>query len=147
MKRTLAHAFAAATCAAALGLGLSGTATAGPVPVPVTGPEAPAAEWAPKPPTRLHLTVTDSAGVEKDVFLGCRPNGGNHPKADLACDALHDSAGDFDKLKGELRSCTQQYDPVTAKAEGTFNDTPVSWTKTFGNACEMEAATAPVFVF
>ncbi|MER7514918.1 SSI family serine proteinase inhibitor [Streptomyces sp. NPDC126499] len=143
MKRTLAYALSAATCAVALGLGLPGAATA----VPVPGENPAAAEWAPKPPTRLHLTVTDSAGVAKDVFLGCRPNGGNHPSPDAACDALHVAAGDFGKLKGELRACTQQQDPVTAKAEGTFNDVPVSWTKTFGNACEMEAATAPVFVF
>ncbi|MET9950232.1 SSI family serine proteinase inhibitor [Streptomyces sp. NPDC006339] len=144
MKRNLAYGFAAATCAAALGLGLSGAATAGPVP----GENPAAAEWAPKPPTRLHLTITDAAGVEKDVFLGCRPNGGNHPKADLACDALHDSAGDFDKLKGERDTiCTAEHAPVTAKAEGTFNDAPVTWSKTFGNACELKAKTAPVFAF
>lgn len=138
MKRTLAHPLAAATL---VGLALTGTATATPGPGDSTA-------TAPKPPTRLHLTVTDSAGVAKDVFLGCRPTGGNHPDAALACDALHDAGGDFDKLKGDPDAiCTTEYDPVTAKAEGTYNEVPVSWEKEFGNACELNARTTPVFAF
>ncbi|MFD0148360.1 SSI family serine proteinase inhibitor [Streptomyces sp. NPDC055721] len=138
MKRTLAYPLAVATL---VGLGLTGAATAAP------GPGDPATT-APKPPTRLHLTVTDSSGVAKDVFLGCRPTGGNHPAAALACDALHDADGDFDKLKGDPDMiCTDEYDPVTARAEGTYNEVPVSWAKEFGNACELKAKTTPVFAF
>ncbi|MET9372863.1 SSI family serine proteinase inhibitor [Streptomyces sp. NPDC003035] len=130
MKSTLAYGLAAATFAG-LGLGL-----------------ASAADAVPKPPTRLHLTVTDAEGVAKDVFLGCRPTGGNHPNAAAACDALHDAGGELDKLKGGADVvCTTEYDPVTVTAEGTFNDAPLSWKKEFGNACELNARTGAVFAF
>ncbi|MEU5215428.1 SSI family serine proteinase inhibitor [Streptomyces sp. NPDC020807] len=144
MKRTLAYpALAVVTL---LGLGLTGPAAASPDPGDTAAVEA--AVTAPTPATRLHLTVTDATGAVTEVFLGCRPTGGNHPSATLACGALHEVAGDLDALKGDPdMPCTDEYAPVTATAEGTYDKVPVAWEKTYGNACELKAATTPVFAF
>ncbi|MFB7517728.1 SSI family serine proteinase inhibitor [Streptomyces sp. NPDC056144] len=147
MKRTLGSLALPLAATTLLGLGLTASATASPDPgdtLATTG-TVPAA---PTPATRLHLTVTDAAGVVTDVFLGCRPTGGNHPSAELACGALHEVGGDFDALKGDPdMPCTDEYAPVTATAEGTYDKVPVSWEKVFGNACELTAGTTPVFAF
>ncbi|MEU6881877.1 SSI family serine proteinase inhibitor [Streptomyces sp. NPDC046712] len=129
MKSTLAYALAAATLA---GLGLAG-----------------AADATPKPLTRILLTITSGAtGDVKEVYLGCRPTGGNHPNAALACDALHDAGGDFDKLTTAPDAiCPMIYEPVVAEAVGIFDNAPVRWKKQFGNSCDLNAKTGKVFAF
>ncbi|MGW6564497.1 SSI family serine proteinase inhibitor [Streptomyces sp. NPDC054975] len=129
MKSTLAFTLATATLA---GLALTGTADA-----------------APTPATRILLTITsDGTGDAREVWLGCRPTGGNHPEAEAACEELHLAAGDFDRLGGTREAaCPMIHDPVTATAEGTFNKQPVMWKKTFGNTCELNATTGKVFAF
>ncbi|MFG2642609.1 SSI family serine proteinase inhibitor [Streptomyces sp. NPDC048370] len=130
MKSTLAFTLATATLT---GLALTGTADAA----------------APTPATRILLTVTSEAtGDATEVWLGCRPTGGNHPEAEAACDEIHVAAGDFDQLVGNPAAiCPMVYDPVTATAEGTYNKKPVTWKKTFSNACLLQAATGKVFAF
>lgn len=132
MKSTLA--FALATVAFA-GPGLGGTADA--------------ATHVPTPATRILLTVTSEAtGDMKEVWLGCRPTGGNHPNAEAACEELALVEGDFDKLSGNAdKACALIYDPHTVTADGTFNKKAVSWKKTFGNECELNAKTGAVFAF
>ncbi|MCT4357690.1 subtilase-type protease inhibitor [Streptomyces sp. Je 1-79] len=130
MKST--HALAVATATVA-GLGL-----------------ASAADAAPTPPTRIFLTITSGAtGDVKEVYLGCGPTGGNHPQAEVACTALDDAGGDFDRLKGGDADvmCPMVYEPVVAEAQGTFDNVPVGWKKTFGNTCELNAKTGTVFAF
>jgi hypothetical protein len=129
MKSTLAFAVATATVA---GFGLAGPAGA-----------------APTPPTRILLTITSGAtGDVKEVYLGCGPTWGDHPQAELACGALNDARGDFEKLKGDADvMCPMVYEPVVAEAQGTFDGVPVGWKKKFGNACELNAATGTVFAF
>ncbi|MDT9690548.1 SSI family serine proteinase inhibitor [Streptomyces sp. P9(2023)] len=130
MKSTLAFALAAVALAAP---GLGGTADAA----------------APTPATRILLTVTSEAtGDVTEVYLGCRPTGGNHPVAETACDELQLANGDFDQLAGNAdKACPMIYDPVTVTAVGTFNKVPVDWKKTFGNGCELNAKTGHVFAF
>ncbi|MFE5484961.1 SSI family serine proteinase inhibitor [Streptomyces sp. NPDC056527] len=129
MKSTLAFAVATATVA---GFGLAG-----------------AADPAPTPPTRIFLTITSGAtGDVKEVYLGCGPTGGNHPQAEVACGAVNDARGDFEKLKGDADVvCPMVYEPVVAEAQGTFDDVPVGWKKEFGNTCELNAETGTVFAF
>ncbi|WP_329117384.1 SSI family serine proteinase inhibitor [Streptomyces sp. NBC_01353] len=129
MKSTLAFAVATATVA---GLGLAG-----------------AEDAAPTPPTRIFLTITSGAtGDVKEVYLGCGPTGGNHPQGEVACGALNDARGDFEKLKGDADVvCPMVYEPVVAEAQGTFDGVPVGWKKEFGNTCELNARTGTVFAF
>lgn len=129
MKNTLAFAVATATVA---GLGL-----------------ASAADAAPTPPTRIFLTITSGAtGDVKEVYLGCGPTGGNHPQAEVACGALTEAGGDFEKLQGRTDMvCPMIYEPVVAEAQGTFDGVPVGWKKNFGNTCELNAKTGTVFAF
>ncbi|MFJ3585836.1 SSI family serine proteinase inhibitor [Streptomyces sp. NPDC090127] len=130
MKSTLAFTLATTTLA---GLALVGTADAA----------------APNPATRFVLTVTSEAtGDVTEVWLACRPTDGNHPAAETACEDLDLANGEFDKLTGNPdRACALVYEPVTATAVGTFDETPVSWKKTFGNSCELTAGTGTVFAF
>ncbi|MFD0143737.1 MULTISPECIES: SSI family serine proteinase inhibitor [unclassified Streptomyces] len=129
MKSTLPLAVATATVA---GLGL-----------------ASAADAAPTPPTRIFLTITSGAtGDVKEVYLGCGPTGGNHPRAESACVALDEAGGDFDRLEGQSDMvCPMIYEPVVAEAQGTYDNVPVGWKREFGNACELNAKTGTVFAF
>ncbi|MFJ9520738.1 SSI family serine proteinase inhibitor [Kitasatospora sp. NPDC101801] len=79
--------------------------------------------------------------------LSCdgRP-GGSHPDPVPACAALTEADGDLDRLTGRPGSaCAAVHAPVTATAEGSWHGIPVKWARTFGNACALRAATAPVF--
>ncbi|WP_189600819.1 SSI family serine proteinase inhibitor [Streptomyces lateritius] len=93
---------------------------------------------------RLHLTVTGSTGTTKEAWLGCRPTGGNHPAPEAACDAVREAGDDFDELVGVAAAdCPMDYDLVEASAKGTLDSKPLDWKKTFPNACELNAETAP----
>ena len=84
----------------------------------------------------------------EQVTLTCDPAGGSHPASVEACAALATSDGALDKLAGDPGVfCTKIYDPVTATAAGTWRGRNFQWQKTFGNTCELRAATTPVFDF
>lgn len=101
------------------------------------------------PDTSLTLTVTTAGGDAESVRLTCEPAGGSHPNAESACAEIHAAHGDFDGLPGdsEQTACTMIYQPVTAVAEGTWQDESVSWEHEFGNACTLRTATGTVFLF
>ncbi|MFF9016215.1 SSI family serine proteinase inhibitor [Streptomyces sp. NPDC014870] len=135
MKSTLAFTLATAAVA---GAALTGVALAG-----TAGAAAPA------PATQLLLTVTsDATGDIEAALLGCRPTGGNHPEAETACEELRTAGGDFEQLPVTPDAiCPMVYDPVTARAEGTYDHEPVTWKKTYANACLLNVETGKVFAF
>ncbi|MET9508406.1 SSI family serine proteinase inhibitor [Streptomyces flavidovirens] len=103
----------------------------------------------PTPPHGLFLTVSGSGSTWiRGVVLQCVPRpAGPHPEASDACAALDRAKGDFDKLPGNPRACTKQYEPVTVSASGNWRGLPTSWHKTYPNACVLDTATGPVFRF
>ncbi|SEG93113.1 Subtilisin inhibitor-like [Thermomonospora echinospora] len=99
--------------------------------------------------THLKLTVTyPGAPVSsaRTVTLRCDPAGRDHPHAAAACADLDRSHGRF--LHDPRQTiCTMEYRPVTAKATGRWQGRAVSFTKSFPNACVMDARTGAVFRF
>ncbi|MFI6644079.1 SSI family serine proteinase inhibitor [Streptomyces sp. NPDC050504] len=96
----------------------------------------------------LLLTVSGSQNTWiRGTLLDCPPRFSPHPQARAACDAITWARGDLDALPGDPHPCTDEYDPVTVTAEGTWRSGRVSWSRTFPNACDMDAATGPVFRF
>ncbi|MZD10677.1 protease inhibitor SIL-V5 [Streptomyces sp. SID5785] len=110
-------------------------------------PAAGAAE--PVPRDGLYLTVSGAGDTwTRGVRLECTPGpGGHHPYATESCTALHAAGGDPDALEGQPYRCTDEQDPVTATAHGTFEGRTVNWRRTFPNACTLESATGDVFRF
>ncbi|MCM6776379.1 subtilase-type protease inhibitor [Nocardia sp. CDC159] len=105
-------------------------------------------------PSVLVLTVAggdslESAASQRVVLLLCAPVvWGTHPKAGAACDELGAAGGDFTTLQGPpLRVCTQDYNPVTIAADGTWNGTSVRYRQTYPNACAMGDRSVSVFEF
>ncbi|WP_433733660.1 SSI family serine proteinase inhibitor [Nocardia sp. CA-129566] len=101
--------------------------------------------------SELSLSVSNgdaqSSGAEQ-VTLTCDPAGGNHPAASEACAALTLAGGVIDKIAGSPGVlCPKIYAPVTATAAGTWHGRNFQWQKTFGNTCELHAATTPLFDF
>ncbi|RDI44509.1 subtilase-type protease inhibitor [Nocardia mexicana] len=101
------------------------------------------------PAAESQVTLTVARGeagapVEREVALSCQPRGGTHPDVDAACEALAAVDGDFDALRAQEspRMCTKIWDPVTVTATGQWNGRPVDYTRTFGNSCEREGASA-----
>ncbi|WP_372343114.1 SSI family serine proteinase inhibitor [Streptomyces sp. KL116D] len=103
----------------------------------------------PAPPRGLFLTVSgDDNTWIRGVLLRCEPElAGHHPYAAEACAALDDASGDLDELRGEPRTCTKEFNPVTVSATGTHRGRLTAWHKTFANACALDAATGHVFRF
>ncbi|WP_327366010.1 SSI family serine proteinase inhibitor [Streptomyces sp. NBC_01217] len=97
----------------------------------------------------LFLTVSGSDNTWiRGVRLLCpAAPGAHHPHAAAACAAIDEAGGDMDRLPGDPHLCTMELDPVTATATGTWNGRAVNWQHTFGNACELEAATGVVARF
>ncbi|MBF5029265.1 MULTISPECIES: SSI family serine proteinase inhibitor [unclassified Micromonospora] len=131
--------FARRTAAAALAAVLGGLAA----------PASPA-QAAPRPgpetPSVLLLTVDDGAGPRATV-LTCGPTGGLHPDPITACRLVARVDGDLDALDVHGAPCTSQYAPVVARAVGIWQTRPISYTRTFGNACLMQRTTASLFTF
>lgn len=89
-----------------------------------------------------HRVLTLTAGA-KTTVLDCT-NSLQTP----ACAALEKAGGDPAKLEPkEGVMCTMQFDPVTATASGTWKGVPITFERTYGDACEMSAETGPVFAF
>ncbi|MHC5258127.1 subtilase-type protease inhibitor [Streptomyces sp. UC4497] len=110
---------------------------------------APAAHAGAEQPRGLFLTVSRAENTwVRGVLLRCTPEpSGHHPYAAEACAALDEAGGDLDALPVEQQICTKEYDPVTVAATGTYRGKAITWDKTFGNACEMNASTGHVFRF
>ncbi|MER6911242.1 SSI family serine proteinase inhibitor [Streptomyces sp. NPDC000594] len=138
---------------ALLGAGtLPAQATAAPA-TPATAPVARAVAEATADATAqvgpgLLLTLSGpGSGGARSVRLQCDPPGGSHPRPLAACGELAEAGGDPDALAGEPGFCPLNHDPVTASAYGEFMGQPLSWRKTFTNACALRRATTPVFDF
>jgi hypothetical protein len=94
------------------------------------------------------LTMADGgARAAVSVTLTCDPTGGNHPKGEDACDALHSAGGDFSKLPKRKQSCTLEYAPVEVSAKGQWRGKPVEFHTKFSNRCEASAESSGVFDF
>ncbi|MFI9584544.1 subtilase-type protease inhibitor [Streptomyces sp. NPDC052236] len=139
----------AASIATATALVLTGTAAAGVAHAQPAGLYAPSA---------LVLAIgkgerAATATVERAVTLNCAPRPtGTHPAPASACAELRSVDGRFAALTEEpsQKMCTRQWDPVVVTAQGVWDGKHVSWSATFGNACEMEgtlAESSTVFAF
>ncbi|MFI8963819.1 subtilase-type protease inhibitor [Streptomyces sp. NPDC053493] len=142
--RTLgATAFATATGLALVGTALTGSGTAEAAPTSLY------------PPSALVLTIghgshPKTATVVRAVTLTCSPApAGSHPAAAEACDELAAANGDFGRLTvlRDGHPCTREWNPVTVTGDGVWQGRRVSWTATYGNACELRARTAESTVF
>jgi Subtilisin inhibitor-like len=97
-------------------------------------------------PRSLILTV-EQGGQDDSVTLRCDPASGPHPRSLEACKALTAVKGDPSKLPEEPRTCTREYDPVTATARGVWDGAAVNYQRGFSNRCELIRATGPLFDF
>ncbi|GGQ85321.1 SSI family serine proteinase inhibitor [Couchioplanes azureus] len=108
---------------------------------------------APTPPpsgSALVLAVvpaTQSTVPPRITSLQCSPDGGAHPAAAAACADLRAVDGDLTALTAHGGICTQEYQPVTAFAAGSWQGRPVTYRKTFSNHCILLDATGDVFDF
>lgn len=113
----------------------------------ITVPAA-AANAEPMPASFVHLTVRDDhSGGFHTTSLTCQPSGGHHPKADQACESLFEARGKFDSLRSQKAQCPLIYKPVTVSAHGSWQQTPIHFTKTFSNACVAKSQTEAIFDF
>ncbi|MPY64090.1 SSI family serine proteinase inhibitor [Streptomyces spongiae] len=96
----------------------------------------------------LYVTVTqgdnDRSGEIRDTVLLCGPPQG-HRQAVRACKELREADGDIARIPRKNVYCPMIYAPVTASARGQWDGRTVTYTKTFPNACLMEANTGAVF--
>ncbi|GAA3116272.1 SSI family serine proteinase inhibitor [Streptosporangium carneum] len=121
-------------------------------PVPIT--PIPIRPIGVKPPFRVRaLVLTFAYGespvpVARHALLECDPPRGTHPDPVAACEALILAHGDparLEPLPGVR--CTEQYDPVTVTATGTWDGRFIRFEQTYGNGCQLYVATGPVFSF
>ena len=113
---------------------------------------APAVPQPAEPRSSLSLTVSQGEAPDPDTprraTLQCDPPGGTHPSPAAACGRLAQAGGDPNRLDADPdTSCAAIYDPVTATAAGAWEGRPVDWQRTYGNDCELQRATTPVFDF
>ena len=108
---------------------------------------AAAAAGAARPRTELTLAYMAEAGYATAVTLRCNPPGGAHPKPAAACHTLRTVEGRPARLKPARMMCTMIYAPITAQIAGRWRGKKVSWSKTYGNTCEMTRATGVLFRF
>ncbi|MFE9774706.1 subtilase-type protease inhibitor [Streptomyces sp. NPDC005931] len=144
MRNTARWATTLGLTAAAVCAPLAGTAMAAPG-------TAPSALYA---PSALVLTVGHGESAitttpERAVTLTCSPApSGTHPAAASACHELRRVDGDMDALTmREGVFCTKQYDPVVVTVQGVWQGERVSYERTFGNQCEMNAYGSSLFAF
>ncbi|MEU6883411.1 subtilase-type protease inhibitor [Streptomyces sp. NPDC046712] len=107
------------------------------------------------PPSALVLAIgrgesAATATVDRAVTLSCAPTAsGTHPSPASACAELSAVEGDFAQLTmmGNSSPCTHVWDPVTVTGDGIWEGKRVSWSATYGNACEMNVGMARNSVF
>ena len=105
---------------------------------------------APGTPTSvLVLTVAYDRNTGEAHSLICDPTGGDHPKAQAACDEITAANGDFDNLPGDPDNyaCPMIDLPVTASVAGSWQGSEVEWRHTYTNDCWMHKDTGSVFDF
>jgi Subtilisin inhibitor-like len=100
-----------------------------------------------QPRTDLTLAYMAEAGYATAVTLRCDPPGGAHPEPSAACRALRTVGGRPSRLKPARIMCTMIYAPITAQITGRWRGKKISWSKTYGNTCEMTRATGVLFRF
>jgi hypothetical protein len=102
-----------------------------------------------KPTMVLSLTPKDSLSIGHRVTLGCDTDAttGTHPRRDLACSAIDLARGEFEQLPATGQNCPMIYDPVVARATGTWHGKPVTFENTFVNSCAAAAESGDVFRF
>lgn len=97
----------------------------------------------------LVLTVTHPEATTSStsmVVLSCDPAGGSHPTPAAACAELEARDGSITRDPGDTM-CPMIYRPVTVEANGTWRGASVEFERTYGNDCQMTAATGTVFAF
>jgi hypothetical protein len=101
-----------------------------------------------KPGASFEMTYKTTGGYTYSVDVTCKPAGGTHSDPAGVCKALDQAGGDFDMVTPwPDRVCTAEYAPVTLGAKGHWLGEKFSWSKTFGNKCEAQVATAGIFDF
>ncbi|MER5649513.1 SSI family serine proteinase inhibitor [Streptosporangium sp. NPDC002524] len=95
---------------------------------------------------RLTLTV-ERQGRARTVRLACVPTYGTHPRGPEACALLGRAQGNPAYVRLPWVACPRHYDPVSASADGTWNDHYIRYRRTFSNQCELRAATGAIFDF
>ncbi|MFB6891407.1 SSI family serine proteinase inhibitor [Kitasatospora sp. NPDC056327] len=113
---------------------------------PVPGASSPATD------TSLRLTVTHgetpTAGTPRAVLLDCPPDAATtHPDPLTACRLIDSVNGNIGELDVNPGACTQEYDPYTVTASGTYRGRPLSFHHTYGNHCTLLRATGAVYDF
>ncbi|MCA2187706.1 SSI family serine proteinase inhibitor [Nonomuraea cavernae] len=93
----------------------------------------------------LTITVTDSSGKSKAYRLTCDRDGGNHPNATAACDALRSVNGQISKLSRPDAICTREYSPTKVSVKGTWRGANVSFSGSYPNSCLARAAVGAVY--
>ncbi|WP_329216411.1 subtilase-type protease inhibitor [Streptomyces microflavus] len=96
-------------------------------------------------PSALVLTVAQgedplTATVQRAVTLTCAPSAeGTHPAPEAACKELDSVGGQFTQLARTSpdRMCTRQWNPVVITAHGVWHGKRVTFSTTYGNACEL----------
>ncbi|MFD5904862.1 subtilase-type protease inhibitor [Streptomyces microflavus] len=96
-------------------------------------------------PSALVLTVAQgedplTATVQRAVTLTCTPSAeGTHPAPEAACKELESVGGRFTQLARTTpdRMCTRQWNPVVITAHGVWHGKRVTFSTTYGNACEL----------
>ncbi|MEW2071360.1 subtilase-type protease inhibitor [Streptomyces sp. NPDC007346] len=96
-------------------------------------------------PSALVLTVAQgedplTATVQRAVTLTCAPSAeGTHPAPEAACAELDAVDGRFTQLARTSpdRMCTRQWSPVVITAHGVWHGERVTFSTTYGNACEL----------
>jgi hypothetical protein len=99
------------------------------------------------PRTALTLSYAADAGYAAAIKLGCDPATGPHPQKKQACSALAKAGGRPDRLAPARTMCYLVYAPVRADITGTWKGRRVTWSRTYGNKCEMTRATGVLFQF
>ncbi|MGW3469032.1 SSI family serine proteinase inhibitor [Saccharopolyspora sp. NPDC000995] len=98
-------------------------------------------------PSALRLSLDTSAALARSIaVLECHPAGGTHTHAAQACTELEAVQADFRQMTpDQSKTCTFQYQPITARLEGNWHGKPVSFTETYPNSCVLKSETGVVF--
>ncbi|WP_084464260.1 SSI family serine proteinase inhibitor [Microtetraspora fusca] len=113
-------------------------------------------------PVRIHpmkartkaLVVTVANGQsgtqpQRYALLSCSSERrGTHPAPDKACPMLEKVGGDPAQLQPDPAvACPMLFQPITVTASGIWNDAYIKFERTYGNSCQLRAATGAVFAF
>ncbi|ALG08064.1 SSI family serine proteinase inhibitor [Kibdelosporangium phytohabitans] len=113
---------------------------------------APASAAIPSMPT-LTLTVQDQNMliIPSTRTLGCdqypETTAGTHPRREQSCGELAKVGGDFKKLptNTEPKICTMEFNPVTARATGTYKGKRVEFKAVYSNPCVAASDSSDIF--